>query len=331
MMILNHHLLISFTGFRVEKASKFKKGLVFKILWLEPRGQRRDRRGSDTEVTDDEAPSTRGFAKTRRFLIVNTFPDHCICLPLLTYSGLGTRKHRVRGHEHAAVFTGTKEVLAPGEADNGLRPPIRVIPNTPEDKLDPMTRINYAKVYTVEYNVPVRFIGRIDGKSSRRLVSDYNAIHQAVWDPSEEDDSFNIPDPPMVTSVDTYPSNNSGNSNSTSVVHTTSSTYGQPRASFSSRIGPPVVHGKSVQGSSKSEYGEQESGSSGLNGQTSSLGSMVYTGSSYNQGSYGQNPSTKPSVGGSGSYNDSRNRSMDAGPSYTASYDHYDDIYDDED
>jgi hypothetical protein len=206
-------------------------GLVIKILWVEPRGQGRYSPGSDTEVTDNEEPrSTSGFSKARRFVIIKVFSSHCICLPLLTYSGRGTGKARIKGHEHAAVFTGSKAVLAPGEAKNGLRPPLRVIPDRVEGELDPMTRLNYAKLYTVEYNVKVRFIGRVDPRSMPDLVKGYNITHQAVWEPSDEDHSrvygsavnsdfpSHTQDTPIFTSV---------NTNSTPAAYSTSSTRGQ--------------------------------------------------------------------------------------------------------
>jgi hypothetical protein len=163
-------------------------GIVFKILWIEPRGQAP---GSSTVVTSDFSNSMGFgyFAKIRRFVIVKIFKAHCTCLPLLTYTGLGTTKPGVNPKDHAAVFTGHKAQLAPGEAEIGLRPALRVIPNNPKEKLDPMTRLNYAKLYTVEYNVNLRFIGRVDEQSMPDLVYDYNEVHKLVWEPSQQPSS----------------------------------------------------------------------------------------------------------------------------------------------
>lgn len=40
------------------------------------------------------------------------------------------------------------------------------------DKLDVTSRINYAKVYTIEYNVKVHFIGKVDPDHRHRLLGD---------------------------------------------------------------------------------------------------------------------------------------------------------------
>jgi hypothetical protein len=49
---------------------------------------------------------------------------------------------------------------------------IRVEMNTPRDKLDVTSRMNYAKVYTIEYNVKVHFIGRVDPNHKHRILGD---------------------------------------------------------------------------------------------------------------------------------------------------------------
>jgi hypothetical protein len=65
----------------------------------------------------------------------------------------------------------------PAEVDgeNLSKEPIRVIPKTPRDKLDSESRLNYAKIYTVEHNVKVYFVGEIAPESKRRLIIDFDA------------------------------------------------------------------------------------------------------------------------------------------------------------
>jgi hypothetical protein len=64
--------------------------------------------------------------------------------------------------------------LLEGEAKLRLRP-IRVIPKTPRDKLEEQSRINYAKIYTVEHNVKVHFTGQVDKQDENRLIVDFDA------------------------------------------------------------------------------------------------------------------------------------------------------------
>lgn len=65
---------------------------------------------------------------------------------------------------------------------------IRVAPLGRRDVLDPASRLNYAKIYTVEYNVKVCFIGEIHKTSVKYFVRDYNAQHQPL--PEDNDVEF---------------------------------------------------------------------------------------------------------------------------------------------
>lgn len=53
-------------------------------------------------------------------------------------------------------------------------------PRTHRDQLDPTSRLNYAKIYTVEYNVKVSFIGNIHPDSIKYFNRDYNLTHKPL-------------------------------------------------------------------------------------------------------------------------------------------------------
>jgi hypothetical protein len=73
----------------------------------------------------------------------------------MTYSGQGVKKEGVHADHHAIIYT-EKPVASRGEKDKGLtKKPIKVITSSPRHKLDNFSRLNYAKTYTVEYNVKV--------------------------------------------------------------------------------------------------------------------------------------------------------------------------------
>jgi len=169
------------------------------VLWFEPRGQTATD-SSVTEVTDfsweigDRKYGQRAHSSIRRFVIVAADNGHCqcllvlrfgilirmslaynICRPILTYQRQATKKWGVKRDDHAIIYTGDN----PPRELNGEPPlklrPIRVIGKTPRDKLEEESRINYAKVYTVEHNVKVHFIGSIAPSSQHRLVADFDA------------------------------------------------------------------------------------------------------------------------------------------------------------
>jgi hypothetical protein len=74
----------------------------------------------------------------------------------LTYSGQGLNKRGVHAEHHAIIYSGKKPVAFRGEKEKGLQKrSIKVTPDNPRHKLDDASRLNYAKTYTVEYNVKV--------------------------------------------------------------------------------------------------------------------------------------------------------------------------------
>ena len=52
---------------------------------------------------------------------------------------------------------------------------IQVISKNPRDKLEADSRVNYGKIYTVEHNVKVLFIGKLAKESERTFMTDFDA------------------------------------------------------------------------------------------------------------------------------------------------------------
>jgi hypothetical protein len=86
---------------------------------------------------------------------------------------------------HAIVYMrkeGDKTPIPlPRDGENLTLDPIRVVPKSDRDKLHPDSRINYAKIYTVEHNVKVFFIGEVHKRSKGRLITAFNTI----WETNE--------------------------------------------------------------------------------------------------------------------------------------------------
>ncbi|KIN07470.1 hypothetical protein OIDMADRAFT_47376 [Oidiodendron maius Zn] len=156
--------------YQVHHSKEFGIGRVLKILWTEPLGV------TGTVLTKPAQKTKHGekaYTSIRRFVITNTFEGHSLCLPVLTYSGNGLLKKGVKAADHCIIYTGKPESL---KGEEILNSSIQMVPHNPRTKLDKMSRLNYAKVYTVEHNVKVCFIGEVTGKHLRRLLDDHQRI-----------------------------------------------------------------------------------------------------------------------------------------------------------
>lgn len=94
----------------------------------------------------------------------------------MTYGGQATTKSGVHAHEHAIIHTTREPYYVPDEQPLN-KVSIRVRPANPQHKLERASRLNYAKVYTVEFNVKVWFIGQVHEESEWYLTAAYNEVH----------------------------------------------------------------------------------------------------------------------------------------------------------
>ena len=78
------------------------------------------------------------------------------------------------------LFTRVKlKGLTCSNVEKGLmtKHPIRIEVIKDSHKLDPLSRLNYAKLYTIEHNVKVLFIGKVARNYERDLRHGYNEAH----------------------------------------------------------------------------------------------------------------------------------------------------------
>jgi hypothetical protein len=95
--------------------------------------------------------------------------------PILTYNHKGTLMPEINSYDHAIIYSGeTAPTPLPGEP-KFLKSPIQIILKSPHNKLEKESRVNYAKIYTVEHNVKVKFIGHIAPSSEKIFMSDFDA------------------------------------------------------------------------------------------------------------------------------------------------------------
>ncbi|KAK4199907.1 hypothetical protein QBC40DRAFT_307156 [Triangularia verruculosa] len=143
-------------SFVVEHSSRFQPGEVFKIYWSEPLGN-----GMNATVRSYMQRGEKFHYSFRRFIVVANDEGHCTCVPILTYGHQACTKRGVKPQKHGIVHAlGTRPRRLEGEPDLGFDP-VRLELTERTEKLDKESRVNYAKLVTIEHNYRVFFIGRI--------------------------------------------------------------------------------------------------------------------------------------------------------------------------
>lgn len=166
--------------YKVHRTRYFVAGRVFKTLWSEPRGV--DSTGAATAttniITDSEFTERPGeIQKVRRFVIINPMDGHCLCLAINTYNEQGVNKKGVHADHHTIIYSERSPTYLPGESAKLNKQPLHMKPDSKRHKLHPASRLNYAKIYTVEYNIKVWFIGTLSSESLGQMYSDYDIVH----------------------------------------------------------------------------------------------------------------------------------------------------------
>lgn len=91
---------------------------------------------------------------------------------IFTYGGRGLSKDGIDIANHAVLYNEKDEPsMRPDEPDLD-RQCLAVKLRRPQDKLDPMSRINFGKIHTIEHNIPVKPIGMI-AESSMAYFNEY--------------------------------------------------------------------------------------------------------------------------------------------------------------
>ena len=99
----------------------------------------------------------------------------------MTYNGQGVAKRGAASAHHAIIYTGTEPRPTQAERKKGtMRSSIKVAQDDPATRLDPLSRLNYSRIYTVEHNAKVKAFGWIHPNSRRQFDIDREAVFRAI-------------------------------------------------------------------------------------------------------------------------------------------------------
>lgn len=143
-----------------EPSRFFTVGRVFKVPWIEPAGAN----FNEDDLFHSTLPNgLKVFTKVRRFVVVKEMQGCSLCLSLVTYKRQGTTKSSVCSKNYAAVYDVRKKpYYLTGESLQ--KEPFPIIIETSNEHVDPTSRLNFGRVYTIEHNLRVLKVGRIPTK-----------------------------------------------------------------------------------------------------------------------------------------------------------------------
>ncbi|KAF2267709.1 hypothetical protein CC78DRAFT_46169 [Lojkania enalia] len=124
----------------------FKRGRVFKMLWIEPAGRNNPGRSRGSTHFSTVRFGESAFSEIRRFVIIQNKGSFSQCIPIQTYRKQGATKPGLNVQDHGIIFTDGEQ-------------------------LEPESRINFGKPYAVEHNCKVMDIGVVADEHMYLLVN----------------------------------------------------------------------------------------------------------------------------------------------------------------
>ena len=141
-----------------EPSRFFRKGRVFKSLWIEPAGSVTE---DDSEFVIAAKFGEKAYTKIRHFVVVREMQACCLCLPLNTFNKQGTEKAGIRVENYSAVYDSREFDPDLGREEKLTKDPFPILVEDAQEKIDRKSLLNFGRVYTVEHNIKVLKVGRI--------------------------------------------------------------------------------------------------------------------------------------------------------------------------
>ena len=154
----------------------FVVGRVFAMLWHEGAGDKKGGHLSQVGPYKVSKYSTKKgkynedvFSHIRRMVVVRARHGYCWCVPINTYNFQGVAKKGLSDEDreaHSIIYMDdTKPAISSTEKGMMFKDPVAVTAASAEQKLHRMSRVNFGKVYSVEWNVKVMPVGKVNERS----------------------------------------------------------------------------------------------------------------------------------------------------------------------
>ncbi|KAN0114514.1 hypothetical protein V8E51_004058 [Hyaloscypha variabilis] len=151
-----HRKWKSDSRFKVHRAKDFVSGRIFNVIWTNP---------------NMDGP------KHLQFLIMRNDRRSSLCLQISSYGGRATTQPGIDPADHTVIYSSRKKGPVYHEGERIVNKPIRIELLDKSHDIDPASRLNYAQLYNVEYDVKVQFIGEVARNHFQTVVTAFNERH----------------------------------------------------------------------------------------------------------------------------------------------------------
>ena len=88
-----------------------------------------------------------------------------------THGSQGATKKGIIQNDQCIVYTGPIAPAKLAMEKKMHKDPIQMIPINPQEKLDPLSRTDLAKIFPVEHNVKLREVGMVSNAHLKKLIA----------------------------------------------------------------------------------------------------------------------------------------------------------------
>jgi len=143
----------------------FSRGRVFAVLWPETAGTPSNTHISQTGHRSYGRFGQEIYSSIRRMVVIREGHGVCWCIPINTYGGQGLKRPSFNKDDidaHAIIhMIDQQHTYLVGEPRSRKRNPIAVKKARADQKLDPASRLNFARVHSVDHRVKVMDVGSV--------------------------------------------------------------------------------------------------------------------------------------------------------------------------
>lgn len=90
--------------------------------------------------------------------------------PISTYGGRGVAKRSVDPDTHAVLYLRGTQPAQGSDEPRMIKQPLEVVVESRDETMNPMSRLNFGKIYTVDHDVKVLPVGRVTSRSMMRFI-----------------------------------------------------------------------------------------------------------------------------------------------------------------